>query len=146
MENRARVVVPVDLRQHTEVLVEFAANIAEKLDAEISLIHVVEPLDGYSGVYHSSWEQVEKELLNNAEEKMSALVAENAGRYPGCRSKVIMGDIVDQILAYCEEEQCAMIIIGTHGRKGLEKVLLGSVANEVLKRSSCPVLMFNPYK
>ena len=45
-----------------------------------------------------------------------------------------------------EEENANMIIIGTHGVKGLEKILMGSTAEKVVKKATCPVLTFNPFK
>ena len=59
---------------------------------------------------------------------------------------VLRGDTVDAIIEYVEEKKIDLIIMGTHGAKGIEKILLGSVAERVLKRVSCPTLIFNPYK
>jgi len=47
---------------------------------------------------------------------------------------------------YTEEENAGMIIIGTHGAQGLKKILLGNVAERVVHRAPCPVLLFNPYR
>ncbi|MBM9514487.1 universal stress protein [Desulfogranum marinum] len=146
MQNITKIVVPVDLQQHTEKLTEFAINIAGKLDAAVSFIHVVKPLDSYSGVVHPSWDQIEKELKEHAQEKIDNLVTDNKAQCAGCSGKVSYGDAVDQILAYVEAEKASMIIIGTHGRKGLEKIMLGSVASEIAKQAPCPTLLFNPYK
>ncbi|MCK9294597.1 MAG: universal stress protein, partial [Desulfobulbaceae bacterium] len=59
-------------------------------------------------------------------------------------TKVVIGDTVDTILD--EAKSYDTIIIGTHGYRGLEKILMGSVAERVVKNSPCPVLVYNPYK
>lgn len=146
MQNITKIVVPVDLQQNTEKLTEFAINIAGKLDAKVSFIHVVKPLDSYAGIVHVSWDQIERELMDHAKEKIDNLVTDNKDKCAGCSGKVSYGDSVDQILAYVQEEGASMVIIGTHGRKGLEKIWLGSVASEIVKQAPCPTLLFNPYK
>jgi nucleotide-binding universal stress UspA family protein len=59
---------------------------------------------------------------------------------------VVTGDPVDRITEIAKEKNSDLIIISTHGAKGLEKILLGSVAERVLKRAHCPVLVMNPFK
>ena len=56
------------------------------------------------------------------------------------------GDTVYEIVAYAKNQKADLIVIGTHGTRGLEKILLGSVAERVLKRAHCPTLIINPYK
>jgi|LGVF01.1.fsa_nt_gb nucleotide-binding universal stress UspA family protein len=146
MQNITKIVVPVDLQQHTEKLTEFAVNIAGKLDAKVCFVHVVAPLDSYAGVVHPSWDQIEKELMDHAEEKIDNIITDNKEKCAGCNGKVLYGDVVDHILTYCKNEQASLVIIGTHGRKGLEKIMLGSVANEIVQKASCPTLLFNPYR
>ncbi len=67
----------------------------------------------------------------------------------GCPSfvkKILIGDAASEIIRYAQEEKIDLIIMGTHGRKGLEKALFGSVAEKVVKNSPVPVLTINPYK
>ena len=62
------------------------------------------------------------------------------------RNLNVVGDPVDEIVQIAGAKKSDLIIIGTHGTKGLEKILLGSVAERVLKRADCPVLIMNPFK
>jgi nucleotide-binding universal stress UspA family protein len=55
-------------------------------------------------------------------------------------------EMAQEILKSIESEDIDLVIMGTHGRKGLEHVVFGSVAENVVKRSSAPVLTINPYK
>lgn len=60
--------------------------------------------------------------------------------------KIAYGDPAREILDAIESEKIDLVVMGTHGRKGLENVLFGSVARNVVRRSPVPVLTVNPYK
>jgi len=62
-----------------------------------------------------------------------------------CKVKVAFGDPAGEVLKYVELEGIDLIIIGTHGKKGIERALFGSVANRVVKKSPVPVLTVNPH-
>jgi nucleotide-binding universal stress UspA family protein len=93
-----------------------------------------------------SFGDFEKKRRADAEERMANLITDNESKGLKCNGKVLFSDIVDEIIAYAKSDGADMIVIGTHGAKGLEKILLGSVAERVLKRSHCPCLVMNPYK
>ncbi len=59
---------------------------------------------------------------------------------------IAVGNVAEEIIKHAEKSGTDMIIIGTHGRKGLEKILFGSVALGVVKGAHCPVLTVNPHK
>ena len=59
--------------------------------------------------------------------------------------KVLMGDVGEQIVDYATEIRADLIIMGTHGYKGLEKIMFGSVADKVVRSALCPVTTINPY-
>ncbi len=84
--------------------------------------------------------------LTHAKSKMDALVAKSKKTWMGCSGQVERGDVVDTIVDSVRKEEIDLIIIGTHGAKGLEKILLGSVAERVVKRAPCSALLFKPKK
>lgn len=142
-----KIIVPVDFGKTTNKLVEFALYIATQFSAEIGFCHVVEPLSmGDLMLDSPSLGDLEKKMSTNAEERMAGLVKDNEGEGLKCTGKVLFGDTVDKVIAYAKDQGANMIIIGTHGAKGLEKILLGSVAERVVQRSDCPCLVMNPYK
>jgi nucleotide-binding universal stress UspA family protein len=144
-----KIIVPVDFYQHTNDLADFAVDIAAKLEADVHFVHVTSgPHYDLSLIDYSpeAFKQLNDKITAHAEEKMSALVEKSRKLCPGCKGAVLKGEVVDELLAYSMDNDSDLIIIGTHGAQGIEKVLLGSVAERVVKRSSCPVLVFNPYK
>ena len=146
------IIVPVDFSESTEILAEYAVNMAGKLSASIHFVHVFN-FSHFSDFYASDvmlgapyYLECEAELVSGAKRKMGDLVKQNRKVWSECTGQVISGDPVDEILK-CAQERCAdLIIISTHGFKGLEKILLGSVAGRVVKRAHCPVLTMNPFK
>ncbi len=139
------IIVPVDLEEHTEKIVEYAAYMAEKLSAEFTIVHVVEPFRAIGDLElgTATVQEYNQSRIKHSEEFLQKLVEE----YPSCKKAVVIsGEIVEEILDYAKNQEASLIIIGTHGTKGIEKLLLGSVAERVLKRAHCPTLIMNPFK
>ncbi len=146
MQEISHIIVPVDFTPHTDKLVEFAMYVADKFSAKVTFFHVSETYGGYGGFVHTSLAEAEQELQAYSERKMKTLVENNTSKCRACSGKVVIGEPVDEIIAFAEKEQADLIFIGTHGSKGLEKILLGSVAERVVKNSPCLTLTYNPYK
>jgi nucleotide-binding universal stress UspA family protein len=141
-----RVVVPVDFAYHTDKLVDYAAYLAGTFAAVTHYIHVVEFYPGNSMTPLSYVREYEEKLLADVRARMSQLLQDNRERCKKCIGKVIVGDPVETIIDYARAQDADLIIMGTHGSKGLEKILLGSVAERVLKGAHCPVLIMNPFR
>jgi nucleotide-binding universal stress UspA family protein len=149
MSEIQQIIVPVDFHKHTNDLAKFAVDVANKLGAKTTFIHVVEQfaqIVAYSDVDSSSFLQADEELFGRAQNKMTEFIKKTKESCPLCDGVVLRGNAADSIVAYAGDQKVDMIIMGTHGAQGIEKILLGSVAERVLKRSSCPILIFNPYK
>jgi len=146
MQNVQKIAVSVDFYTHTPKLVKFAIDVANKLGGKLIFIHVMEEILPFFDDNPESYNRLDKKVFLSLEEKMENLLMNSRLTYPECEGMILKGDITDSIVAYAEENKIDLIIMGTHGGKGIEKILLGSVAERVLKRASCPVLMYNPYK
>lgn len=142
-----KVVVPVDFSSNMNKVVDYAVSIADKLGSKVLFFHVINNFQGYDMMLvHPSFIGMNKDLEQQAEERMAALVQDHESRGKGVTGNVVVGDAGEEIIKYAELEQADMIIIGTHGTKGLERVLMGSTADQVVKKAPCPVLIFNPFK
>jgi len=138
------IVVPVDLEEHTEKLLEYAFYIAGKLSAKLSIIHIVEPFPT-TGDMELGMTTI-KEYTENRIQHAGEFLEKLAAPYPECTITILHGIIVDEIVKFAKNKESDIIIIGTHGSKGIEKLLLGSVAERVVKNGHCPTLVMNPYK
>jgi nucleotide-binding universal stress UspA family protein len=141
--------VPVDFHQHTDELANFAMAIGGKLGAKLTFLHVVAQVTGMVGFaeeFATTFTTLNRDLLRHAQAKMNALVAKGKADCPDCAGVVLSGEVADSLVDYVKDKPNSLIVMATHGAKGIEKIMLGSVAERVLKRASCPVLLFNPYR
>ncbi len=147
MQGIKHIVVPVDLEKNTQKLIDFALYIANQLDSEISFFHGVEFLAmGEMALGSFSYKDYNSERVHDAKIALHEIVKNAGVKCKKCSSKVVVGDVVDEIIDYAKDRNASLIIMGTHGKRGIEKILLGSVADRVLKSAHCPVLVMNPYK
>ncbi|MCF6291159.1 MAG: universal stress protein [Desulfobacterales bacterium] len=142
------ILVPVDFSKNAKIILRHAVSEAEKSAARLVVVYVVEDLEKYSAlsIPHISFAELEKDLLRGAEHKMESFLEENLDESVAHTSKILYGDVAEQINSFAKSEGVDLIVIGTHGYKGLERVLFGSVAEKVVKTAPCPVVTINPYR
>jgi nucleotide-binding universal stress UspA family protein len=142
-----KVVIPVDFTSTMDKVVDYAVSIADQLNSKILFLHVINDFQGYDMMLvHPSFELMKKDLEDAGNERMGNLVKEYENRSQGVSGKVVYGDAGEEIVKFAADEDADMIIIGTHGAKGLERILMGSTAEYVVKKAPCPILTFNPFK
>ncbi|HIJ78644.1 MAG: universal stress protein [Desulfobulbaceae bacterium] len=148
MNEIKKIMVPVDFSGNSQKILRSAVDFAEKFNAELSVIFVVQSFDDYSGFFvpHMPIAQFEDEMIESAKVKMKSFVAETIAPSVPQSTAILSGDVVDEINSYAAENSIDLIVMGTHGYKGLEKILFGSVAEKVVKTAPCPVLTINPYR
>ena len=143
-----KILFPVDFSEVSPKIAPWVLTVAKTFDAEIHLIFVARRLEYYSSVYLEigAISDFQDGVIKGAEAKMEEFALMHFKEYPSCKTRVVLGDAGEEILNYVESEEIDLVIIGTHGRKGLERIIFGSVANKVVKMSPVPVLSINPYK
>ena len=145
-----RILATTDFSDSSREAVEYALGLAERLGAEVELVHVFErPMYFEVGVSHNlqlrhNVEQWIRDLREEADKRLSATAEELQRRKPGVRAVLREGAPVEQIVKAAQEGQADLIVIGTHGRTGLPHVLLGSVAERVVRYAPCAVLTVRP--
>lgn len=144
MKDIKRILVPVDFSENSDKILDAAGFLADKCGAELFVVYVVQSFDDYSGFFvpHMPMAQFEDEMLQAAEEKMESFV----GKRAVTATKVLIGDVGERIVAHAGELPVDLIVMGTHGYKGLERIMFGSVADKVVKSAPCPVMTINPYQ
>jgi nucleotide-binding universal stress UspA family protein len=143
-----KILFPVDFSDVSPKIAPWVLMMAEKFEAEIHLLFVARGLGYLSDVYVMpvTIENIQGEIIKGGETAMEEFVATHFDKYPALKAKVIPGDAADRILNYITSEGIDLVIMGTHGRKGLERVFFGSVADRVIKMAQVPVLSINPYR
>ncbi len=143
-----KILFPVDFSKTSQKIVPHVLLIAEKFDAEIHILFVTRVLEHFAYMYvpNTSIENIEQEIMDGAKHKMDDFIKESLKNYSKIKTSIVKGDAAEEIVNYAKDHDIDMIAISTHGRKGLEKILLGSVTERVIKTSSIPVLTINPYR
>ena len=144
-----KILFPVDLTANSSKVFPYVLSVSEKYGGEIYLLHVVEDFAKWGGgiyIPHIPLEQYREESLKGAEKALDKICEEQLQGCPSFQKKILYGDPAQEILKAIESEEIDLVVMGTHGRKGLENVLFGSVARNVVRRSPVPVLTVNPYK
>jgi nucleotide-binding universal stress UspA family protein len=142
-----KILFPCDLTENSARILPYVVGLAEKYNASIYLLHVVEDFSKWAGFYipHTPVKEMQEQAFKNAERLMERVCEENL---EGCLYfvRVIQaGEPPAEILKFIDSEGIDLVVMGTHGRKGLEHAFFGSVAENVVKRSPVPVMVVNPY-
>jgi nucleotide-binding universal stress UspA family protein len=143
-----KILFPLDLTENSSKILPYVLSISEKYNSIVYLLHVVQDLNKWGKLYvpHPSMDKLQKEANEAARKAMDTVCENQLQSCPNFQKKVVSGDAADEILKVLESEDIDLLIMGTHGRKGLEHVIFGSVAEKVVKKSPVPVLSINPYK
>lgn len=145
MQEIKKIVCALDLSQQSALVAEYAVTFAKKFDAEIIAVYAAPALTQYVGFHvpTSSIENFVGEIISGAEESMKNFVGEHFADVKA-RGVVVNGYAAEEILSMAEKEKADLIIMGTHGRTGIDRILFGSVAEKVVKNSCAPVLTIRP--
>lgn len=143
-----RVLFPVDLSPVSSKIAPSVIEFAEAFEAEIHLVHAAVSMEEIGGIYGPDVlvGDFEKEVADSAERELEKFEQEYFADYPKKKRVVLQGDPVDELIAYMKAEKIDLVIMGTHGRKGIDKILFGSVAAQLVRNSPVPVLTINPYR
>jgi nucleotide-binding universal stress UspA family protein len=149
LQTISRIVVPIDGSKNSMDAADSAINMAEKYRSEMNVIYVIN-IDQYLqslGLYRLSYPEPIKKKIEEAEieaQKWFTEIIRNAEQ----KKVHVKADVIDTplsvvaaIVNYADREKADLIVIGTRGRSGISRMLIGSVASGVVTYSPCPVLV-----
>ena len=137
------ILMAVDFSPSSNAAVLYASAIARRYGSRIYLAHVIRP-DIYQLVSPEALGTVLDQAHHDAEQHMSKILI--SGRLRGIQHQVLLGqgELWTVFSRLIEEHEIDLVVSGTHGRTGLEKMLIGSVAEKVFRLSPCPVMTVGP--
>ncbi|MCI0445967.1 universal stress protein [bacterium] len=141
LQNYDRILVPTDFSEMSSKSLNWAVRYANFLLADLHLLHVVD-LRAYSDMI-TMYSLTESEIPNSCELNVDLSLnnlLQDKDLIGKKFVKSLFGDPVEEIISYAEKENCGFIVMGTHGRKGLERILLGSITAGVISRSKIPII------
>jgi nucleotide-binding universal stress UspA family protein len=139
------ILVPVDFSECSEKALRYAMPLAEQNKAAITLLYVTPGCvtGGFSAV---DYVKLRGEMRASAERQLSALIAQQRNDDVEVQFRTAEGDAPTEIVTAARSLPADLIVISTHGRTGLTHALLGSVAEHVVQRASCPVLVVREHE
>ncbi|MBN2139687.1 MAG: universal stress protein [Desulfovibrionaceae bacterium] len=137
----------LDLSEHSPLVADYAKALAQGLGAKVVCLYVAPSLSQYVGFHvpPSSIENFVGEIVAGADSTMDSFLKEHFSDVQ-VEGKVVTGYAAEEILGLAERIKAGIIIMGTHGRKGIDRILFGSVAEKVVKSAKCPVLTVRPQR
>ncbi len=138
------ILAPTDFSHHAESALRFACGLAERLGATLHLLHIlpeiITPVGPEPMLVPTLPPEYFTDSENQSREALEKALKPDWGKPPAVEYAVRWGEAVDGIVGYAKEHSIDLIVIATHGRTGLSHVLLGSVAERIVREAPCPVL------
>ena len=137
-----RILWPTDFSEFSDIAFRYALSLAQRYRAKLFAQHVVElwrhPEADFAPARY--YEEFCERLLQNGENELQRFLKNRADNEIQRERVVRQGVAADSILALAEAQKVDLIVMGTHGRRGFDRLMVGSVTERVLRKASCPVL------
>jgi nucleotide-binding universal stress UspA family protein len=154
-----KILCPLDLSPHSRTVAGYAAQMARQLCSEVIVLYVAPEFREFARFYASpvpvrkpagkddqdlvSGEDHHNSLLDEAKTLLDKLIADNFAHIK-TTGLLVRGSVAEEIIAAAHQQNVDLIIMGTQGRTGLERIFLGSVAEQVIKIAPVPVMTIKP--
>ncbi len=136
------ILVPTDFGDAAGAALDYAVELATTLDAQIVVLHAFEiPTVGFPDATLGATAELGRRILDGAQAGLDGLLSARKGARVPIRACVEQSDAWRAVLDVARREKADLIVMGTHGRRGLPHALLGSVAEKVVRTSPIPVLI-----
>lgn len=141
-----RILFPTDISEGSAHAVPFVADLTRHYGARLDIVHVMYDVARATGWYvpHISMDEVYRDIASNALKEIEKCCVEELRGYKDIKYTILKGVPHEEILRFADENKIDLIIMGTHSRKGLDRVIFGSTAERVVRHASCPVLTVGP--
>lgn len=142
MKTLKSIVFATDFSECSDAAFEYALLLARKFNAKLKIIHVInEPVD-LRGFYvpHISFDTLEAEIESGAKKMLDDFCQKRLQEGDNYSQDVIQGIPYEEIVKHAVTDDCDLIVMGTHGRGGLDHLLFGSTAEKVVRKSPIPVM------
>jgi nucleotide-binding universal stress UspA family protein len=138
--NVKKILFPTDFSHFSNEGLKLATSLARDNDATLFIVHVQEPSTAYAGgeMYYG----LSEPNTHRLQEMLKGVVPDDPA--VSCEHRLIIGDPALALVRFAKDEAMDLIVMGTHGRRGVMRMLMGSVAEVVVRRAPCPVLTFKP--
>lgn len=144
-----KILCPIDFSEHSMEALDNAIELAQQLSSKLILTHVISPIPVVPTPSHPSEFNITsyREMLKESSEKnMDSIIEDKVPRDLDFEKIIRSGDPAQEIDGVAKEQDVDLMVISTHGRSGLQHLIFGSVAEKIIRHSSCPVLTIKSLK
>jgi nucleotide-binding universal stress UspA family protein len=137
-----RILVPTDFSEPSDAALDYARVLAGRFGASLHVLHVIETPGAMMSpeVYIADSPEVQAQLFEHAKDRLQHRVTPNDRTRHGATTEIVSGPSARSIVNYATERGMDLIVMGTHGRTGVAHLLMGSVAEKVVRDAPCPVM------
>ena len=150
IQNVKKILAPIDFSEHSMEAMRGAMELAKDVGAEVHLMHVIAPHHHFIPLPLESNAEQSRELareaamIQQAEEELARIKKDEFGDSKKVTTFAVVGHPVDKLIDYAKEQAIDLILMSTHGRSGAQHIVIGSVAEKVVRNAPCSVLVFRP--
>lgn len=144
MKEYTSILIPTDFSGCATKAMEYGLDLAKRFNSSVHILYVVEPLDTIAtinGVEQSVYIDLVKEVHDSASDKLTHMEGDLKAQGYNVHCLVREGRPAEVITEYAKQNNVSLICISTHGRSGLNHLLLGSTTEKVLRKAECPVFV-----
>lgn len=138
------ILIPTDFSETSQAATQYAVELAKKFGAQLHLLHVIEDPVVYMPMFESYALPPKEDFENFAKTRLDNWILDEDKAGLEISTHWVHGNPFVDILKYAKREEIDLIVVGTHGRSFTAHLLLGSVAEKVVRKASCPVLTVRP--
>lgn len=137
-----RILFPTDFSEGSDNALPYAVDMAKHYGAKLYVLHIMHDMAQATGWYvpHVSMDALYKDIEAGAKKEIERYGVAGLEGFKDIERIVVKGIPYDEVIKFAKENKIDLIVIGTHGRKGLDRVIFGSTAERVVRDAPCPVL------
>jgi nucleotide-binding universal stress UspA family protein len=139
-----KILFATDFSENSRWALKYALSFAQKYEAKLYILHVIQqpsyPLGMYAEISFDAMDKFNRNLSEVTEKEMQQLCQTDLAGFTNYEAMTLSGTPFLEIIRTAKEKEADLIVVGTHGRTGLDHVLFGSTAEKVVRKAPCPVV------
>lgn len=136
------ILFPTDFSEGSSQALQYAVDLTKKYGAKLYVVHVIYDIAKATGWYvpHRSVDEMYKDIQEGAKKELDRFGVEELSAVKDIERTVLTGIPHEEVMNFAKKNKVDLIIMGTHGRKGIDRILFGSTAAQIVRFAPCPVL------